>query len=216
MPVSAEIAQIKTAVARRFTSVIAAGNLNITGGVYNCRPMRPQPHNMPDGILAYSEHSWGNAWDLYYGDRPRRYVDKVVAWLKEEDAAGRLPVGSIITYGPSGNHVHIEGAPKRNPRPYTSIPPCAEPSPTPPPEAPDMLAQITDATWTAFYDHGHIDGKPEDMPHYYFNSTTTTKDSERWHALNIALQSMALKSAQQSPAGIGSGDQVTISGTITT
>jgi len=210
------LAQIKEAVGRQFASEIAVGKLVIAGGVYNCRPMRPQPATATGP--AYSEHAWANAWDLYYGDRPRRYVDKVIAWLKEEDAAGRLPVGSIITYGANGNHVHIEGAPKRNPRPWRNIPPCVDSKPTPPPTPgePAMLEQITDATWTAFYDHGHIDGKAEDMPQYYFNSTTTTKDSERWHALNIALQSMALQSAKQSPAGIGSGDQVTISGTITT
>jgi len=117
------IATIKNAVAARFADDITAGRLVIKGGVTNCRPMKPQPRGI--SWVAYSEHSWSNAWDLYYGDRPRKYVDQVVAWLKAEKAAGRLPVGSIIRYGANGSHVHIEGSPKRNPRPYKNIPPCA-------------------------------------------------------------------------------------------
>lgn len=117
-----KIKVIKAAVGRQFAADIAAGNLVIKGGVTACRPMRGK--FVRPGRKKYSEHAWSNAWDLYYGDRPRKYVRAVVRWLKAERAAGRLPVGSILTYGPTGSHVHIEGDPKQNPRPYTNIPPC--------------------------------------------------------------------------------------------
>jgi len=119
----ARIRQIKDAVAREFAADIAAGNLVITGGVSACRPMRGKW--VKPGRKKYSEHAWSNAWDLYYGDRPRKYVRAVVKWLKAEKKAGRLPVGTILTYGPTGSHVHIEGSPKQNPRPYRNVPPCA-------------------------------------------------------------------------------------------
>jgi len=118
-----QLAQIKNAVARQFAPQIASGLLVIKGGVTSCRPMRPQPKSAKN--VAYSEHSWSNAWDLYYGDRPRKYVNDVVRWIKAEGRAGRLPVG-FITYGPNGNHVHIEGKPKRNPKPWVNTPPCAQ------------------------------------------------------------------------------------------
>jgi len=140
MALTPQLAQIKEAVAKEFASEIAAGNLVTRGGVFNCRPMRPQPHGIT--WVAYSEHSWSNAWDLYYGDRPRKYVDAVVRWLKREKRAGRLPVGSIITYGRRGSHVHIEGAPKRNPRPYKNIPPCAGGGTAPIEEDPIVIADI--------------------------------------------------------------------------
>jgi len=118
-----KIKVIKAAVGRQFAADIAAGNLDITGGVTACRPMKPQPRGISH--VAYSEHAWSNAWDLYYRGKPRKYVNAVVRWLRKEKAAGRLPVGSIITYGPRGSHVHIEGSPKQNPRPYRNVPPCA-------------------------------------------------------------------------------------------
>ena len=119
-----QIQQIKAAVAQRFASEIAAGDLVIKGGVKSCRPMKPQPAGAKG--VAYSEHAWSNAWDLYFGDRPKSVVRSVVSWLKAEWRAGRLPVGSILTYGWSGTHVHIEGNPKRNPRPWINTPPCAQ------------------------------------------------------------------------------------------
>ena len=118
-----QIQQIKAAVGRQFAAEIASGELVIKGGVTNCRPMKPQPSSATG--IAYSEHAWSNAWDLYFGDRPKAVVRRVVSWLKAEKAAGRLPVGSIITYGSGGGHVHIEGAPKRNPKPWVNTPPCA-------------------------------------------------------------------------------------------
>jgi len=117
------IKMIKAAVGRQFAADIAAGNLIITGGVTACRPMKPQPRGISH--VAYSEHAWSNAWDLYYGDRPRKYVNAVARWLKAEKRAGRLPVGTILMYGPTSSHIHIEGSPKQNPRPYVNVPPCA-------------------------------------------------------------------------------------------
>ena len=140
MTLTSQLAQIKDAVARQFAGVIASGDLVIDGGVYNCRPMRPQPGGISH--VAYSEHAWLNAWDLYYGTRPRKYVDAVVSWLKAEKAAGRLPVGSIITYGSGGGHVHIEGAPKRNPKPWINIPPCVTGQQQPDGEDPIMIEDI--------------------------------------------------------------------------
>jgi hypothetical protein len=119
-----QIQQIKTAVARQFASEIASGDLVTKGGVTSCRPMKPQPRGITH--IAYSEHAWSNAWDLYFGGRSKAVVRRVVSWLKAEKAAGRLPVGSILTYGWSGSHVHIEGAPKRNPKPWVNTPPCAQ------------------------------------------------------------------------------------------
>ena len=118
-----QIARMKAAVGVEFASDIQAGRLVIKGGVTSCRPMKPQPRGTKG--VAYSEHAWSNAWDLYFGDRPVSVVRDVVAWLKAEKAAGRLPVGSILTYGWNANHVHIEGAPKRNPKPWVNVPPCA-------------------------------------------------------------------------------------------
>jgi len=157
MALTRQLAEIKNAVADQFAPDIADGNLVIRGGVFNCRPMRPQPHGLDH--IAYSEHAWSNAWDLYYGDRPRRYVDQVVRWLRAEQRAKRLPVGSIITYGPTGSHVHIEGAPKRNPRPYVNVPPCADGVPEiPEGEDPIMITDIQENLNAAnFTDY---EGKP--------------------------------------------------------
>jgi len=121
MALTPQLQEIKDAVAEKYADEISSGDLKISGGVFNCRPMRPQPKTAKQ--IAYSEHSWSNAWDLYYGDRPRKYVDAVVRWLRLQRLLRRLPVGSIITYGPNGNHVHIEGKPKRNPKPWVNTPP---------------------------------------------------------------------------------------------
>ena len=162
MALTPQLAAIKSAVAEHFANDITAGRLVIRGGVFNCRPMRPQPRGLDH--VAYSEHAWSNGWDLYYGDRPRRYVNRVVRWLKAEKRAGRLPVGSIITYGPRGSHVHIEGAPKRNPRPYTNIPPCTGGGQQPEGDDPIVIYDIQRNLNTAgFTDYNNrslvVDGK---------------------------------------------------------
>ena len=59
-------------------------------------------------------------------------------------------------------------------------------------EGTDMwIRDITDSTWKAWYDAGHITGNPAVMPDYYYASTTSTPDSGRIHAFNIAMQSIA-------------------------
>ena len=198
MALTPQLQEIKDAVATKYATEIAAGDLRIWGGVFSCRPMRPQPA-AAEGI-AYSEHAWSNAWDLYYGDRPRKYVNRVVRWLRLQKLLGRLPVGSIITYGANGNHVHIEGNPKRNPRPWTNTPPCAGGPTEPDPDEVEMLKHITDQTWAQWYADGHITGEADLMPHYYYNSTTTTPDSDRWHAFNVAQRSMSRNSRETAPA----------------
>ncbi len=53
------------------------------------------------------------------------------------------------------------------------------------------IRDITDETWTGWYEDGHITGGADVMPDYYFSSTTTTGDDERVKAFNIAQQSMS-------------------------
>jgi len=195
-----QLAQIKAAVAKEFASEIAAGNLVTRGGVFNCRPMRPQPHGIT--WIAYSEHAWSNAWDLYYGDRPRKYVDAVVRWLKREKRAGRLPVGSIIRYGRRGSHVHIEGAPKRNPRPFKNIPPCAGGAATqlPNEENPEMIKDIQESL--------------NDAEFTDYEGRALKLDGEWGPRTASAFDKMTVAAKSSQNAGITTGDAVTIKGTI--
>jgi len=199
MALTPQLAEIKNAVAEHFADDISAGRLVIRGGVYNCRPMRPQPHGIDH--IAYSEHAWENAWDLYYGDRPRRYVEAVVSWLKAEKRAGRLPVGSVIRYGPRGSHVHIEGSPKRNPRPYRNIPPCAGGVPQIPDGEDEIM--ITDMQ-KALNAAGFTDHQGKEL----------AEDGKWGPRTASAHAKMVAAAGAGGSGGIESGSEVTISGTI--
>jgi len=198
MTVTPQILQIKDAVRHKYLYELRSGELLTGGGVYSCRKMRGKP-GLPD---AWSEHSWGNAWDLYYGDRPRTIVDAVVAWLKRAKADGSLPVGSIIHYGMNGSHVHIEGAPKRNPRPYTNIPPCASGVTAPDPgKDPQMVTDIQKALNDA--------GIPD------YEGKALVVDGKWGPRTASAYAKMVLFASQMVPPGAPDYRDYEISGTIT-
>ena len=73
--------------------------------------------------------------------------------------------------------------------------------PIPPIDEEDELTitdLVTDATWQALYDAGHIEGDPAVMPQYYF-ADGPAPDSEKIHGYNVAIQSFIadLKAAEQ-------------------
>lgn len=79
-------------------------------GVQSCRHKRGE--NAPED--EWSEHAWGNAWDLKI---PPSDVAHVVAWLESQST-----VAHVLTYG--GGQLHISGSPLRNPD-GQKVPPCA-------------------------------------------------------------------------------------------
>ena len=201
MPQTAQIAHIKAAVNIRFAAAIAAGRLVTRGGVYNCRVMRPQPGGYPYDV--WSEHSWGNAWDLYVRGH-RATIESVISWLRKEGAAGRLPVGTIL-YPGTKSPAPIEGAPKRNPRPYHNLPPCA-PNTTYLEEGPFTMDTIKDIQG-ALRTSGFTDYDDEDLE----------LDGE-WGprtASASAFATMVDAAFNARRRGITSGDGIVITGTIT-
>lgn len=165
--------------------------------------MRGKP-GLPD---AWSEHAWGNAWDIYHRkiehadgsvSWDHTYTDKVRDWLKAEQRAGRLPVASIIEYGANGTHIHITGMPRQNPRPYTSVPPCAGSQTDP--EDQQMIEDIqTNLNAGNFTDY---DGLELIVDGVWGRRTASA------HA------KMVYAAARGRGSGIASGSAVTISGTI--
>ncbi len=110
------------------------------GAVFSCRPIA--------GSSTYSQHSWGNAVDLFPKTGPHSDADAkdraiiaavIVKNTTKRTIANRgrkLPVSQVIDHdgrviwtpeqgwhgytGTTGDHVHVSGAPLR-----TGTPPCA-------------------------------------------------------------------------------------------
>lgn len=51
---------------------------------------------------------------------------------------------------------------------------------------------VTDETWQALWDYGHIDGNPAVMPDYYF-ADGPASDAEKINGYNVAIQSFITK-----------------------
>lgn len=106
------IREVQTAVRRRY-------NVERDLGVQSCRRKRRRDGTEFDG---YSEHAWGNGWDL-------RVVNGQVATEVERFlASSGLPVAEVINYG--DGQLHISGSPLRNPT-GDKTPPCAGGEATP-------------------------------------------------------------------------------------
>ena len=97
------IARIKAAVENKWATQFA--NHTLTNlGVYNRRKIA--------NSNTWSQHAWGNAWDI--GVRSVTLGNQIVAYLRAEDRAGRLSVGTILWQVPDHyDHIHVEGAPKK-------------------------------------------------------------------------------------------------------
>lgn len=63
------------------------------------------------------------------------------------------------------------------------------------PEGDMWIQSIDDATWTAWYRDGHIEGDPALLPDYFFASNPGCSDVERIHAFNVAQRSMSGRKA---------------------
>ena len=75
-------------------------------GIYNRRFIA--------GTTTWSQHAWGNAMDIGVARAHRPALgDRLKAWIRTEDRAGRLDIGLILWQVRSHyDHLHIEGSPK--------------------------------------------------------------------------------------------------------
>lgn len=139
--ITASVAQIKADVEREFAADFAAGRLYQLG-VYNRRPIA--------GTSTWSQHSWGNAWDI--GVKDPTTGDRVHSYLAAKRLARALPIGTILWRVRNHfDHIHVEGVPKQ-----TGTPPPAG-SRT---EGETVtVLQLQTALRKAGYDPGPLDGK---------------------------------------------------------
>lgn len=135
-----ESTSVETRAIRRVVRVLkrlGVSDLIDHGGVYNCRPVA--------GSTTFSQHSWGNAVDLFPtsgGDHnvKRHGIAANLVWQATHRTFAnrglRIPVAQVIdhdarriwepargwfTYtGTTGDHVHVSGAPM-----FYGRPPCA-------------------------------------------------------------------------------------------
>ena len=134
---------VETPSIRRVCRVLGRASVSdviASGGCYSCRPVA--------GSLTYSQHSWGNAVDLFPKGAHdpelvqaylRRIANAVVRHATTRTVANRgrrLPIAQVIDHdarriwepgkgwhpysGTTGAHVHVSGAPM-----HTGRPPCA-------------------------------------------------------------------------------------------
>jgi hypothetical protein len=90
-------------------------------GTFACRRIFGRPAPAP-----WSEHAWGNAWDI---GGSTAVLSAVARYLAQQPYAAQvLWQGRDLVTGASVedhyNHVHISGRPLRNPN-GTAVPPCA-------------------------------------------------------------------------------------------
>ena len=90
---------------------------DLKSGHWNCRPI--------SGTSTWSQHSWGNAGDLYHEDygystdpAAQAFLDQVHAWIKtyQEELSIRTLIWRKRDHF---NHIHIDGWPKGY-----GLPPC--------------------------------------------------------------------------------------------
>ena len=100
------IAELNLRVRQKFAAEFASGAL-YSLGIYNRRYI--------SGTDIWSQHAWGNAWDIGVARSQRPALgDRVKAWIRGEDAAGRLATGLILwNVRNHYNHLHVEGDPKK-------------------------------------------------------------------------------------------------------
>lgn len=109
------VSQIRSGVLAQFASEFEDGRLG-NGGVFNCRRI----NGSTDPDAPWSEHAWGNAWDITVSDKATG--DRVVAYLR---SAGGLQVGRILwQVARHFDHIHVEG-PRIN-QDGNRVPPCAQ------------------------------------------------------------------------------------------
>lgn len=107
------VREIKLKTEQHFEAGFHAGTY-VDLGVYNRRPIA--------GTSTWSQHAWGNAWDIGVKG-PKLMGDQLVDYLRTEDRAGRLSVGTILWQVKDHfDHVHVEGDPKK-----TGVPPIPGP-----------------------------------------------------------------------------------------
>lgn len=95
--------QIKQVTESRYDTWFDSGRLR-QWGVYNRRYIA--------GTRTWSQHAWGNAWDI--GIPRLADGDVVAAWLIAQRRAGTLPIGTILWRVPDHfDHIHVEGSPKQ-------------------------------------------------------------------------------------------------------
>ena len=113
--ITPQVTAIKAKVEATFSEQFVTGNLTNLG-VYNRRKIASSS--------LWSQHAWGNAWDIgITGNNSLSLGNAIVAYLRTEDAAGRLPVGTILWQVPDHyTHIHVEGSPKK-----TGTPPLLTP-----------------------------------------------------------------------------------------
>lgn len=83
------------------------------------------------GSSNWSQHSWGNAVDIFPKDKTQG--DQIYAFLLAAKQNGLLPI-SVICWQDNGgcdaeahrDHIHVAGSPRK-----TGVPPCASGQPTP-------------------------------------------------------------------------------------
>jgi hypothetical protein len=113
-PWTPAIAAIRAEVLYRFNVDFAASKLR-DGGVYNRRRVFNRPPPAP-----WSEHAWGNAWDV--GCTPEA-GDRLAAWARDEPS---LVAQTLWRVAGHFDHVHLTGAPRRNPDGQRTPPPTVE------------------------------------------------------------------------------------------
>lgn len=102
LTITPQIMVIKKAIEMAFREGVDYKNL----GVYNRRYIR--------GTTKWSQHAWGNAFDLGFGTKGMQGLDVVHSVLYERRRRGELPIGSLLWRTTNHyDHIHVEAADKK-------------------------------------------------------------------------------------------------------
>jgi hypothetical protein len=101
--ITASMQVVKSATEARYDAWFDSGRLR-QWGVYNRRYIA--------GTRTWSQHAWGNAWDI--GIPRMADGDVLYSWLLQQRRVGALPIGTILWRVPDHfDHIHVEGTPKQ-------------------------------------------------------------------------------------------------------
>jgi hypothetical protein len=162
MIVTLPLWKIRTAILDEFGVEFDDGLLRNLG-VYNRRKIA--------GSQTWSQHSWGNAWDIGVRSWSMDDGDRLVAWLRKERDSGQLPIGLILwRVKDHFDHIHVEGKPK-----WTGVPPEQgdEDMPYTPDELKEIVGEAVDERLAAnlnIYDYKNKSGQTRTISGLVVNS----------------------------------------------